>query len=236
MTSHRPKKIRRSLADLGELLQGKEKLPQHREENEKTTEPSAPLSGDQESDLFTEAMADVTPLDADVSNVYCQIPRKSRRGRPISKEEATEIAALRRLVENGEGFRVEDTPEYMEASEPGVDPALTRRLRHGHYAVQDHLDLHGLTRKEAGEVLTRFFHNALSSGKRMVLVIHGRGLTSPGEPVLKNLVYAWLTKGPFRRYILAFTSARACDGGAGATYVLLRRNPRRKKKKSRAVR
>jgi len=66
----------------------------------------------------------------------------------------------------------------------------------------------------------------------MVLIIHGRGLTSPGQPVLKKMVFNWLSRGPLRRYILAFTSARACDGGAGATYVLLRKRPWSKKKRN----
>ena len=31
--------------------------------------------------------------------------------------------------------------------------------------------------------------------------------------------------GVWRKWILAFTSARLCDGGTGATYVLLRERP-----------
>ena len=33
----------------------------------------------------------------------------------------------------------------------------------------------------------------------------------------------WLARGHWARQVLAFTSARLCDGGAGAVYVLLRR-------------
>jgi len=42
---------------------------------------------------------------------------------------------------------------------------------------------------------------------------------------LKTNLYRWLTCGPWRKWVLAFTSARLCDGGAGATYVLLRQRP-----------
>jgi DNA-nicking Smr family endonuclease len=63
----------------------------------------------------------------------------------------------------------------------------------------------------------------------MILIIHGRGLSSPAGPVLKTKVIQWLTTGPWRRWVMAFASARLCDGGAGATYVLLRRQPTTKR-------
>jgi DNA-nicking Smr family endonuclease len=70
-----------------------------------------------------------------------------------------------------------------------------------------------------------FMDDSVNQGKRTVLVIHGRGLSSPAEPVLKTHVYKWLTRGRWRRWVAAFASARSCDGGTGATYVLLRPNP-----------
>jgi len=44
-------------------------------------------------------------------------------------------------------------------------------------------------------------------------------------PVLKSKVYQWLTSSPWHKWVVAFTSARLCDGGAGATYVLFRTRP-----------
>jgi DNA-nicking Smr family endonuclease len=70
----------------------------------------------------------------------------------------------------------------------------------------------------------------------MILIIHGRGLSSPADPVLKTKVIQWLSTGPWRKWVMAYASARLCDGGAGATYVLLRNRPatkRMKKKKRR---
>ncbi len=121
--------------------------------------------------------------------------------------------------------RVWQTSEYMEGRAPGVTHQLVRQLREGKFAVSKVLDLHGLTAVEAEEALERFFQEALHRGDKCVLVIHGRGLSSPGKPVLKEKVRIWLEKGPYRRYILAYTSARPCDGGPGATYVLLRSKP-----------
>jgi len=227
MSTRRPKKVSRSFADLEGLKKlGPTQKPKPNSVPPAESKTSAP--GKQESDLFAEAMADVTPMH---SEVYWQFPKKKRPRRSSRRAEDPEMEALKRLIEEGEGFRVADTPEYMEAAGPGVDRTLVRQLHQGRYAVQGHVDLHGLTSAEAEQVLSQFIHNALASGKRMVLVIHGRGLSSPGRPVLKNMVYTWLTRGPLRRYILAFASARSCDGGAGATYVLLRKRPWTKKKK-----
>jgi DNA-nicking Smr family endonuclease len=57
-----------------------------------------------------------------------------------------------------------------------------------------------------------------------VLIVHGRGHNSKDQiPVLKSRLANWLARGQWARLILGFTSARPCDGGAGALYVLLRR-------------
>ena len=84
---------------------------------------------------------------------------------------------------------------------------------------------------EASEVFENFLRGAVTSGKRAVLIIHGRGLSSPGEPVLKNKVNEWLTRGHWRKWVIAYASAQSYDGGTGATYVLLRHRPVSKRKK-----
>jgi DNA-nicking Smr family endonuclease len=197
----------------------------------KSTAPAPPservaakeLSPQQEARLFKEAMADVTPLSFDR---YWQMPKK-RLTQEFCRddEERQAVAALNQLIEEGEGFTVADTAEYMEAAAPGTAFGITRSLHGGRYSIQDHVDLHGLTVREADEVLHTFLRRAINEAKRAVLVVHGRGLSSPGPPVLKNHVFQWLTRGPLRKYVIALTSARSCDGGAGATYVLLRRRP-----------
>jgi len=106
----------------------------------------------------------------------------------------------------------------------GLDPALLRRLKRGGYAVEDRLDLHGLTRDGARGAVDRFLRGARLDGKRCVLLIHGRGRHSEDElPVLKEGLRGWLASGSFGRQVLAFASARPADGGVGALYVLLRR-------------
>jgi DNA-nicking Smr family endonuclease len=187
------------------------------------------LTHRQENELFARAMDDVTPLS---HNRHWQLPesRLACQAAPEG-EEADCVCGLRRLVRTGQGFIIAQTGEYMEACCPGVDPAVTEQLHQGRYSIQDYIDLHGLLAHEAEPVLRRFIQESARRGCRAVLVIHGRGLKSPDKPVLKRKVFDWLTRGSLRAYVMALATARACDGGAGATYVLLRRRPIGKKRR-----
>ena len=102
----------------------------------------------------------------------------------------------------------------------GVRTDVMRRLRRGLYPVDDELDLHGLTQSAARNQLADFLAHSRGGGLRCVRIIHGKGYRSGARgPVLKIAVNLWL-----RRHmdVMAFVSARAIDGGAGAVYVLLR--------------
>ncbi len=173
--------------------------------------------------VFLEAMQDVLPLRNDNRAVRSAGVRPENA--PENAEENETLEALRELVRNGKGFVVADTPEYIEGTGYQGNLGLARRLHRGDFSIQAHLDLHGMNVEEAREALELFLKETVVSGRRAVSVIHGRGLSSPAEPVLKNKVAEWLTSGSWRKWVIAYASARACDGGAGATYVLLRRRP-----------
>jgi DNA-nicking Smr family endonuclease len=183
----------------------------------------------QENELFARAMDDVTPLS---HNRHWQLPRSRLTFQAtLDPEEADCVRGLQRLIRTGQGFVIAQTGEYMEACGPGVDPGITEQLHRGRYSIQDFIDLHGLSAHEAEPVLRRFIQESARRGRQAVLVVHGRGLKSPDKPVLKGKVFDWLTRGSLRAYVMALASARACDGGAGATYVLLRRRPIGKKQR-----
>jgi DNA-nicking Smr family endonuclease len=102
----------------------------------------------------------------------------------------------------------------------GVRTQVMRRLRRGLYPIDDELDLHGQNQSAARDQLAEFIEHSRSRGCRCVRIIHGKGYRSGARgPVLKTAVNLWL-----RRHmdVMAFVSARAIDGGAGAVYVLLR--------------
>jgi DNA-nicking Smr family endonuclease len=140
-------------------------------------------------------------------------------------EEAEALAALSDLVAGVAHFDITDTREYVEGVVLGLDPRVVRRLRRGDFAWQAHIDLHGLTAAQARERVDQFILESFRTGRRCVLVVHGRGLNSKDRtPVLKERLKSWLAHGRTAKVVLAFTTARAHDGGAGALYVLLRRD------------
>jgi DNA-nicking Smr family endonuclease len=187
-----------------------------------------------EENLFREAMAGVHPISRENCVERILIFRPSEKEAPKEggrQEDAEALSELTRLVKEGEGFRVEDTPEYIEGTSYDIPADIAGRLHQGRYSIQAHLDLHGMNTQDARGMVEKFLKWAVVMGKRGVLIIHGRGLASPGEPVLKTRVIEWLTRGPWRKWIAAYASARLYDGGTGATYVLLRGRPVTKKAK-----
>ena len=178
-----------------------------------------------EEDLFADEMAGVQPLDRDPrGRVRAPEPTGQAIFSRRAADEAEAYAELADLADGRGDFLVSDTDEYLEFLAPGLDKNLLRKLRKGEYALQGHIDLHGMTREEAYLEVERFVEGSRRAGKRCVLIVHGRGLNSKDNiPVLKEKVRTWLARGRIARQVLAFASARQCDGGAGAIYVLLRR-------------
>lgn len=120
------------------------------------------------------------------------------------------------------------TSEYIEGKAPGVDKSIVRALREGKFAIKRTLNLRGMFIEEAKIAFEEFMKEAILNGDNCVLIIHGRGLSSKKGPILKTKVKEWLERGPYRKYVLAYSSARPCDGGWGATYVLLSSKPIKK--------
>lgn len=173
--------------------------------------------------LFLDAMTDVKPMRRGnrVAHLFVSTPRVNA---DVDSENET-LHQLNTLVKTGEGFVVKDTPEYIEGTGHNVHPKISTRLHRGDFSIQAHVDLHGFGVEDARNAFENFIKDSIATGKRAVLIVHGRGLSSPDRPVLKTKVVEWLTRGPLRKWVIAFSSARSFDGGAGATYVLLRQRP-----------
>jgi len=215
--------ICRSLENLQDLLNTHSISLKSFNYNNSPDSPDSEPNPKEDMNYFLSAMANVKPIQRDRYH-RPKAPVKSFQ-KPVNPGKSDTIRKLRMLIKNGEGFVVSNTPEYMEGTGVHVNPGILKLLHSGHFSIQAHLDLHGYTVNHAREVFNQFLKDSVSTNKRSVLIIHGRGLSSPGKPVLKTSVYRWLTSGPWRKWILAFSSARLCDGGAGATYILLRKRP-----------
>jgi len=180
-----------------------------------------------ENELFLDAMIDVKPISRE--DLIEHITTTRPTAGPNHDPESETLLKLNNLVKFGKGFVVADTPEYIEGTGYNVHPEIPKRLHRGDFSIQAHIDLHGLGVEDARDVFDKFFKDSITTGKRAVLIVHGRGLSSPDKPVLKTKVIEWLTCGHWRKWVIAFSSAKPCDGGAGATYVLLRHRPMTKR-------
>jgi DNA-nicking Smr family endonuclease len=206
----------RSLADLGALRQAMREA--EREAAAAAARAQAEVARAQrERDLFALSVGPVVRLRP-VARATLPPPRPSPEPLQRRRDEAAVLAES-----ISDEFDVEtllDTDEALSFRRRGVGPEVVRKLRRGVWAIQAQLDLHGLRRDEAREQLAAFLREAVRSGLRCVRVVHGKGNGSPGrEPVLKGKVRSWLVQ---KNEVIAFTQARAQDGGHGALLVLLR--------------
>ena len=167
--------------------------------------------------LFREAVRDTTPIRhasrvVPRGGVPPPVPVQSLLdGHEAIAESLDGPLSDEQLVDTGQ------EPSYLR---PGLGRDVLRKLRRGHWVVQDIVDLHGLNREEAKLSLAEFLGRCLKRGLRCVRVVHGKGLRSPGkEPVLKGKVQLWLAR---REDVLAYCEAPANQGGSGALLVLLR--------------
>ena len=111
--------------------------------------------------------------------------------------------------------------EELSYLKDGVAPRVLRNLKRGHYSIRDEIDLHQMTEAVARAVMKEFLEESLRDDKLCVKIIHGKGLRSRAAgPVLKRMVDSVLRR---RADVVAFASAKAAEGGTGATVVLLKR-------------
>ena len=162
------------------------------------------------SDEFRRAVAGVKPLKR-----AKRVAMKGPPPAPVPTQRRRDEAAA--LAESLSGpLSVDDALDTGE--EPylrdGLSRQVLRKLRRGDWAIQDSVDLHGLTREQASAVVVEFLEQCLARGLRCVRIVHGKGLG-----ILKAMLRRWL---PQREEVLAFCQAPAHDGGSGAVLVLLK--------------
>ena len=171
--------------------------------------------------LFQELLSEVVPLPAHGRVIH---PRPKRK--PIPEQHLRdERAALADSLSNPITWDIgTETGEELVYLRTGLSGQILRKLRRGHWVIQDELDLHGLTSVEARTLLVEFLNACIRSDARCVRIVHGKGLRSKNrEPVLKTKVANWLIQ---RDDVLAFCQARQVDGGSGAVMVLLKSGKR----------
>lgn len=122
-------------------------------------------------------------------------------------------------------------PDQLKAAPVQMDQKAFGKLKRGKLKPEGRIDLHGMTLDRAHPALSRFILSAHGQGKRLVLVITGKGKQrDEGGPipvrhgVLRHQVPQWLSVPPLSQAVLQVTQAHLSHGGGGAYYVYLRRH------------
>jgi DNA-nicking Smr family endonuclease len=139
-------------------------------------------------------------------------------------------------------FRIGQAADHRRSDDllPGLAESLGRaplrmdagtfaKLKRGKLRPEARIDLHGMTLAEAHPALIGFVLNARAAGKRLVLVITGKGRANDWEaPIparagrLRHDVPRWLSLPPLASAVLQVAPAHRRHGGEGALYVYLR--------------
>lgn len=210
--------------DLKKVLAPKPEAAPQQSKQAAPPPPPKPKKGsaapDDEEEMFLMAMGGVTPI---VNRGSAAPPPKDLRPK-IASDEAEALAQLAELVTAQGAFTVVATDSAIEAAAPGVDQRLIASVRKGNFPVQGKLDVTKVPLVDAPNQVERFLADARRDGKRCVLLVLSTAPDArPQLPVLKDQLKGWISRGRIAKSVLAFATARPQDGGAGALYVLLRR-------------
>ena len=110
-----------------------------------------------------------------------------------------------------------------------MDRRAHRRIRSGRTPIEDSLDLHGKSRREAFAALREFILRSAREGKATVRIITGRGRRvwewdRDAEGVLHACLGDWLRHREIAPHVIQPPrQAGIGHGGEGAWYVRLRR-------------
>jgi DNA-nicking Smr family endonuclease len=120
--------------------------------------------------------------------------------------------------------------EDMGRAPVRMDAKSFGKMKKGKLVPDARIDLHGMTLSQAHPALTGFILSSHAAGRRLVLVITGKGkLRDYDAPmpvrqgILRHQVPQWLSMAPLGPLVLQIAPAHISHGGAGAYYVYLRR-------------
>ncbi len=110
-----------------------------------------------------------------------------------------------------------------------MDAGRFGQLKKGKLRPEARIDLHGMTLAQAHPELIAFILDARGRGRRLVLVITGKGRPNDIDaPMparagrLRHDVPRWLSLPPLASHVLQVAPAHRRHGGEGALYVYLR--------------
>lgn len=190
----------------------------------------------EERDLWSKVTRNATPLhDRPKSRPRAQKGEVGPAVDPARSDmQARPVPEFRIGQDAGYGHVAHDVSpsisERLSHAPVRMDHGTYRRMLRGKLKPEGRIDLHGMTLSQAHSVLNAFIRRSHADGKRLVLVITGKGKDrdDPGpipirRGVLRHQVPHWLTAPPLGALVLDIREAHLRHGGAGALYVYLKK-------------
>lgn len=188
-------------------------------------------------------------LRADEQELWQQVAKTTRPLSPIQKSSAAVSTVKKKPIQVQDPFRPKpfqlgskansrvpafdlkpDLRQSVAARPVQMDHKSFKNMKRGKLSPEGKIDLHGMTLAQAHPALIRFITGSFAEGKRLVLVITGKGKKSEDtgpipqqKGVLRHQVPQWLRMAPIGPMILQVSEAHLKHGGGGAYYVYLRR-------------
>lgn len=189
------------------------------------------LRPDEEA-LWQQVARTTTPLsDKPASHPLTQSSKsKKPAAQPRSSIPAFEIGS--NTATASPRYDLAPTKDYrLNAAPLRMDKRKFARMKRGKEAPDGRIDLHGMTAAAAHVALTAYLLRSFSEGKRLVLVITGKGRQSTEtgpiptpKGILRHQLPDWVSQPPLNQIVLQLAQANQRHGGGGAFYVYLARN------------
>ncbi len=187
---------------------------------------------DEEQELWRHVTRLATPLNK--STVH-KLPSEQKASRPKAKPNPARPIDTFDLGQHAPRPTTRHDPapqitDQVRNAPVRMDRKAFGKMKQGKLVPEGRIDLHGMTLSQAHPTLTRFILASHAQGKRLVLVITGKGKSVQDDGpipmrrgVLRHQVPSWLSSPPLGAVVLQVAQANIKHGGEGAYYVYLRR-------------
>ncbi len=183
----------------------------------------------EELDLWRRVADTAAPMHPDRPKHNLPLTDKKKPGPARQPIETFELGSRKNGTNPGHDV-LPGLPDRLAQAPIKMDRKAFGKLKRGKLTPEGKLDLHGKTLDQAHPALTRFILQSHTAGKRLVLVVTGKGKDrDDGGPipvrlgVLRHNVPQWLSAPPLAQVVLQVAEAHGKHGGGGAYYVYLRR-------------
>ena len=185
----------------------------------------------EEKELWARVTETAIPMPMRTKAKPAQESVRTKVADPISPRAITSFQLGERAISKAPKHNLAPSlDQHLVKAPVAMDKKAFSRLKRGKLNPEARLDLHGMTLEQAHPRLNRFILDANAQGKRLVLVITGKGKTRDDNGpiptrlgVLRHQVPHWFQQHPLKPHILQVTQASQKHGGSGAYYVYLRR-------------